>query len=207
MFGGRSESLLGAGGAALVGGLAVERRDRPAAFVGEFEAETTNQAESFVGGFAAESGSSQSLSVPREFTVPAQNSLANPSQTSTPILEAPTTTAMNVNDHSHMDNDSAININTNTDEIPAHDVDNLASASNPSQKQENSGKSESGRKKEGPKNTTPVLSESVTPAPPETTSQDQQIPLAMFNKAPSHKIPLIQRKMGPLPCRIVVGLV
>lgn len=175
MFGGKSESLLGAGEAAFVGGLAVELRDGPAAFVDGFEAETTNQVESFIGGFAAESGSSQPLSVPREFSVPAQNSLANPSQTSTPIQDAPTTTAMNVNVHSNIDNNSATNINTTTDETPAHNVDNLASAPNPSsQKQEKSGKPEGGRKKKGPKNTTPVPSKSVTPAPPETTSQNQQ---------------------------------
>jgi len=48
MFGGRSESSLGAGGAAFLGGLAVELRDRPEAFVGGFEAETTNQVESFI---------------------------------------------------------------------------------------------------------------------------------------------------------------
>jgi len=100
------------GGATLVGGLAVELRDRLEAFVGGFEAETTNQAESFIGGFAAESGSSQSLSVPTEFTVPAQKSLANPSQTSAPILDAPTTTAMNVNDHFYMDNNSALSTST-----------------------------------------------------------------------------------------------
>ena len=141
--------------------------------MGGFEAEITNQVESFICEFAAELGSSQFLSVPREFKVPAQNPLANPSQTSTPILDAQTTTAMNVNDHSHMDNNSATNINTTTDETPANNVDNLASASNPSQKQEKSGKPESGRKEEGPRNTTPVLSKSVTPAPPEITSQDQ----------------------------------
>ena len=74
-----------------------------------------------------------------------------------------------------MDNNSATNINTTTDETTAHNVDNLASASNSSsQKQEKSGKPEGGRNKTGPKNTTPVPSKSVTPAPPETTSQEQQ---------------------------------
>jgi len=158
--------LLGAGGAAFVGGLAVEIRDRPEAFVGGFEAEITNQVESFIGEFAAESGSSQFLSVPREFTVAAQNPLANPSQTSTPILDAPTTTAMNVNDHSHMDNNSATNINTTTDETTTYNVDNLASAKFLLQEARKQGKPKSGRKKKGPKNT--------TPAPPETTSQAQQ---------------------------------
>ena len=84
---------------------------------------------------------------------------------------------MNVDAHSHMDNDSATNINTTTttDETTAHNVDDLASAPNPSsQEQEKSGKLEGGRKKKGPKNTTPVLSKSATQAPPKTTSQDQQ---------------------------------
>jgi len=57
--------------------------------------------------------------------------------------------AMNVNAHSHEDNNSATNINTTTtDETTAHNVNNLASASNSSpQKQEKSGKSEGGRNK------------------------------------------------------------
>ncbi|OJA16040.1 hypothetical protein AZE42_10872 [Rhizopogon vesiculosus] len=179
MFGGRSESLLGAGGAAFVGGLAVELRGAPEAFVGGFEAETTereNQAESFVGGFAAESGdASQSQYVPRESTVTSQNPPANPSQITTPFPDPPITTAMDINP---MDSNPAANINTTTDESPAPDVDNPASAPNPdfitSQKQ-------GGRRKKGSKNTTPVPSKSVTPAPPETTSQDQQ---HTFNDTP-----------------------
>ena len=174
MFGDRPESLLGAEGTAFVGGLAVEIRDRPEAFVGGFEAEITNQVESFIGEFAAQLGSSQFLSVPREITVPAQNPLANPSQTSTPILDAPTTTAMNANTHSHMDNNSATDINTTTDETTAHNVDNLASAKFLLPEARKQGKPEGGRKKKGPKNTTPMPPKSVMPAPPETTSQDQQ---------------------------------
>jgi len=84
IFGGRSESLLSAGGAAFVGRLAVGLGDRPEAFVGGFEAETTNHVESFIGGLAAEWDSSQSLSVPREFTVSTQNPLANPCQQAHP---------------------------------------------------------------------------------------------------------------------------
>ncbi|OAX37352.1 hypothetical protein K503DRAFT_239518 [Rhizopogon vinicolor AM-OR11-026] len=186
MFGGRSESLLGVGGAAFVGGLAVELRGAPEAFVGGFEAETTereNQAESFVGGFAAESGNaSQSQYVLRESTVPPQNPPANPSQITTPFLDPPITTAININP---MDSNPAANINTTTDESPAPDADNPASAQNPdfitSHKQEKPGKPEGGRRKKGSKNTTPVPSKSVTPAPPETTPQDQQ---HTFNDAP-----------------------
>jgi hypothetical protein len=172
MFAGRSGALLGAGGAAFVGGLALEL-GAPEAFVSGFEAESTrrgNWAESFVGGFAAESGdASQPLTVQREPTVP--------SRSHTPILDLQTTTTTDINSQSRMDNNPATNFNTTTDEFPLNstpNADNSASASNSaSQKQEKPGKSETGRKKKGAKNNPPVPSKSATPTPPEIASQAQ----------------------------------